>query len=409
MLTTEKINEILGIKDSYEAPQKLMSVVLDDSKLEKTTNEFLKHEKDLNYEWFQQYFEDEHSDRKNKKQDFTPQSVSYLLEKLVGKSNSYFESAAGTGGIMIQSWRENKENVDRFYCVEELSNRAIPFLLFNMAIRKINGFVFHGDSLEKDFEAVYQVLNGKVRKLDDYYHGSRLYSSVLMNPPFSAKWSGNKKFEEDKRFISYKKIAPKSKADFAFLLHGFSKLDTEGTMAIVLPHGVLFRGGAEGTIRQELLEEGNIYAVIGLPANLFYGTSIPTTIIVLKKRREPKDVLFIDASKDFEKMKNQNKLKDEHIAKIIDTYEKREDVEKYAHVAPYSEIEENDHNLNISRFVDTFEEEEPVDVKALHKEIKELNQEIEEVEAELLGMLNELAVNDDETQELLEATREVFK
>jgi type I restriction enzyme M protein len=408
MLTTEKINEILGIKDSYEAPQKLMSIVLDDSKLEKTTNEFLKYEKDLNYEWFQSYFEDEHSDRKNKKQDFTPQSISVLLEKIVGNTNSYFEAAAGTGGIMIQSWRENKDNEGRFYYLEELSSRAIPFLLFNMAIRKINGVVFHGDSLERTAEAVYQVADGKVNEVANKEVAER-FDSVLMNPPFSAKWSSDKSLLEDARFKHYEKLAPKSKADFAFLLHGYYHLKETGTMAIVLPHGVLFRGGAEGVIRKKLLEDGSIYAVIGLPGNLFYGTSIPTTVIVLKKERASKDVLFIDASKEFKKNKNQNELEPAHITKIVETYQEREDVEKYAHVASFEEIEENDFNLNIPRYVDSYEEEEPVDVKALNKEIKELNKEIKETEAELLSMLDDLVVNDDETKKLLEATREVFK
>ncbi|MCT0459418.1 SAM-dependent methyltransferase, partial [Lactococcus cremoris] len=143
---------------------------------------------------------------------------------------------------------------------------------------------------------------------------------------------------------------PKSKADFAFLLHGFYHLKESGTMGIVLPHGVLFRGAAEGTIRQSLLEMGAIDAVIGLPANIFFGTSIPTTVIILEKNRSRRDVLFIDASQDFEKRKNQNVLLDEHIDKIVSIYKKREDIERYAHVASFDEIQENDFNLNIPRY-----------------------------------------------------------
>ena len=178
-------------------------------------------------------------------------------------------------------------------------------------------------------------------------------------------------------------------------------------MAIVLPHGVLFRGAAEGVIRKKLLEDGSIYAVIGMPANLFFGTSIPTTVIILKKNRDNRDVLFIDASKEFTKGKNQNKLATEHIDKIVSTYIERQDVEKYAHVATFEEIVENDYNLNIPRYVDTFEEEPPVDLVALNNEIKSTNQEIKKVEAELLAMLDDLVVTE-ETQALIDATKEVF-
>lgn len=191
-----------------------------------------------------------------------------------------------------------------------------------------------------------------------------------MNPPYSAKWSADATFLDDSRFNRYGKLAPKSKADFAFLLHGFYHLKDSGTITIVLPHGVLFRGAAEGVIRKKLLEDGSIDAVIGMPGNLFFGTSIPTTIIILKKNRSTRDVLFIDASKEFIKGKNQNKLSKEHIDKIVETYQKREDIEKYAHVVTFDEIKENDFNLNIPRYVDTFEEEEPVDILRLAHPLK---------------------------------------
>lgn len=181
--------------------------------------------------------------------------------------------------------------------------------------------------------------------------------AILMNPPYSADWVQR----PDERFDAYG-LAPKTKADFAFLLHGYSKLDEDGTMAIVLPHGVLFRGAAEGKIRQRLLEEGAISSIIGLPSNLFFGTNIPVALIVLTKKRKEKDVLFIDASKEFEKGKNQNFLLEEHQSKIFQAYSKRKTIDKYAHVASFNEIKENDFNLNIPRYVDTFEEEEPIDI-----------------------------------------------
>ena len=233
------------------------------------------------------------------------------------------------------------------------------------------------------------------------------FDAVVMNPPYSAKWSAAEKFLSDARFERYGKLAPKSKADFAFLLHGFYHLKDTGTMGIVLPHGVLFRGAAEGVIRKALLEMGAIDAVIGLPANIFYGTSIPTTVIILKKNRDNRDVLFIDASNDFEKQKNQNMLRDSDIEKIIRTYKSRENVEKYAHLASFEEIESNDFNLNIPRYVDTFEEEEPVDIIALSQEIVDINQEISKTEQEFLSMLNQLAVTDD-SREIIEATKRIF-
>lgn len=229
--------------------------------------------------------------------------------------------------------------------------------------------------------------------------------SILMNPPFSANWDQ----KEDERFSNYG-IAPKSKADFAFLLHGYSKLKSGGTMAIVLPHGVLFRGAAEGKIREALLEEGAIKAIVGLPANIFYGTSIPTVLIVLQKNREDKSVFFIDASKDFEKEKNKNVLKDDHIKKIFLAYQEQKEIDKYSRLVGYDEIKDNDFNLNIPRYVDTFEEEEPVDMVAVALGIAQIDTEIKESEKELGIMLQELEVpsGDPELIQALELTKSIF-
>ena len=217
------------------------------------------------------------------------------------------------------------------------------------------------------------------------------FDCVVMNPPYSAHWSAAEGFKQDERFMDYGgKLAPKSKADYAFLLHGFYHLKQTGTMAIVLPHGVLFRGGSEGAIRETLLRNGSIYAVIGLPANMFYNTSIPTCIIVLKKQREGRDVLFIDASDLFEKEKKQNVMKDEHIEKVLELYDARESVEKRARLASFEEIEANDFNLNIPRYVDTSEPEPEVDLDALCKAISETDHSMRSAQASLLGMLNDL-------------------
>ena len=218
---------------------------------------------------------------------------------------------------------------------------------------------------------------------------------VLMNPPYSAKWSAAAGFLQDERFSDYGVLAPKSKADYAFLLHGLYHLKSSGTMAIVLPHGVLFRGAAEGKIREKLLRSGNIYAVIGLPANLFYNTSIPTCIVVLKKHREGRDVLFIDASKKFEKGKKQNAMTDEHIDSVLELYNNRETVDKESYLASFEDIEENGFNLNIPRYVDTFEKEEEIDLGELLVKISSTDEEIKKTQTEFLSMLKELTSTDE--------------
>lgn len=221
---------------------------------------------------------------------------------------------------------------------------------------------------------------------------------VLMNPPYSAKWSAAAGFLQDERFSDYGVLAPKSKADYAFLLHGLYHLKNNGTMAIVLPHGVLFRGAAEGKIREKLLRSGNIYAVIGLPANLFYNTSIPTCIVVLKKHRDGRDVLFIDASQKFEKGKKQNAMTDEHIDAVMELYKNRKTVEKESYLASFEDIEKNDFNLNIPRYVDNFEEEEEIDLDELLTSISTTDDEIEKTQAEFITLLKELTSTDEKIE-----------
>lgn len=225
-------------------------------------------------------------------------------------------------------------------------------------------------------------------------HRGMKFEAIVANPPYSANWTADSKFLDDERFSAYGKLAPKSKADFAFIQHMIAHLDDNGTMDVVLPHGVLFRGAAEGTIRKYLIEDRNyLDAVIGLPANIFFGTSIPTVILVFKKYREIADnILFIDASNDFEKGKNQNILRNEDVTKIIETFAKREVIEKYSYVASLDEIKENDYKLNIPRYVDTFEEEEEIDIVAVQSRIKAIDEEIAELYRSLEDDLKELGL-----------------
>lgn len=332
---------------------------------------------------------------------YTPHEVSDMMARIVTfgqegkKLFSVYDPTMGSGSLMLNVRHYLKYKRSVKYHGQELNTTTYNLAKMNLILHEVakeNMNLRNADTLNKDWPT------------DEPY----TFDSVLMNPPYSAEWSADKSFLDDSRFNRYGKLAPKSKADFAFLLHGFYHLKDSGTMAIVLPHGVLFRGAAEGTIRKKLLEDGSIYAVIGMPPNLFYGTSIPTTVIVLKKNRSNRDVLFIDASKDFIKEKNQNKLTTNNIDKIVETYIKRETVEKYAYLATYDEVKENDYNLNIPRYVDTFEPEEPVDMAAIGKEMCKIRKEKAELESRILEMISSLQYGK-ENEEWIKGAFEVFK
>lgn len=331
---------------------------------------------------------------------YTPHMISDMMAQIVTigqedkKLFSVFDPTMGSGSLMlnVRNYLNYLDSVK--YHGQELNTTTYNLAKMNLILHGVDKGdmrLRNGDTLSKDWPT------------DEPY----TFDSVLMNPPYSAKWSSDDTFLDDSRFNRYGKLAPKSKADFAFLLHGFYHLKDSGTMAIVLPHGVLFRGAAEGVIRKKLLEDGSIDAVIGMPANLFFGTSIPTTVIILKKNRTTRDVLFIDASNEFTKEKNQNKLSKENIDKIVETYKKREDVEKYAHVATFDEIKENDFNLNIPRYVDTFEEEAPVDMATIGSAIQDIRKEKAELESSLYDMISSLQY-DEENAEWIKGALEVF-
>src|SRR6185437_11759312 len=237
-----------------------------------------------------------------------------------------------------------------------------------------------------------------IRQEDTLEHPQHLeykFEAVVANPPFSAHLSSDPIHMQDERFGQYGRLAPSSKADYAFILHMIYQLDENGTMAVVMPHGVLFRGGAEGHIREALIRDKNyLDAVIGLPPNLFFGTSIPASILVFKKSRKNEDnVIFIDASREFEKGKNQNRLSEENIDKIIQTYEKRETIDKYSYVAKLDNIKENEYNLNIPRYVDTFEEEEPIDLREVTKEIKQIDEDMKDLDEKIAKYCKELGID----------------
>ena len=222
----------------------------------------------------------------------------------------------------------------------------------------------------------------------------RMFDAVVENPPYSQHWSADDTMLKDARFKEYGRLAPKTKADYAFLLDGLYHLNRQtGVMGIVLPHGVLFRGAAEEDIRKTLVNKNYIDTIIGLPANLFYGASIPTIVMILKKdQKQDRNIVFIDASKEFAKNKNKNALRQEDIDKIFKTYVERKDVDKYAHLASMDEIKDNDYNLNIPRYVDTTEEEPEIDLDAVLKKIDKDNEEIESLQTEIEDQLKVLRV-----------------
>ena len=311
---------------------------------------------------------------------YTPQEVSQILAEVVttGKTRlrDVYDPTCGSGSLLLRTARNG--NADTIYGQEKNPTT------FNLA--RMN-MLLHGVKY-KDFT----IENGDTLEADAF--PDREFDAVVANPPFSAQWSAAEKFNSDDRFSKAGALAPKSKADYAFILHMIHHLNEGGTLACVAPHGVLFRGNAEGKIRRYLIENKNyIDAIIGLPPNIFYGTGIPTCIIVAKKcRKEDDSILFIDASREFEKVKTQNKLRPEHIQKIVDTYRNRTEIEKYSHLASLKEIADNDYNLNIPRYVDTFEEEEEIDIKAVMAEIKELEAKRSELDAQIESYFRELGI-----------------
>ena len=325
---------------------------------------------------------------------YTPQAVSKILTRIAiagqeaNRGLSVYDPCMGSGSLLLNAKKYAAEPDYIRYYGQELMTSTYNLARMNMFLHGIvpeNQKLRNGDTLDGDWPTDEETD----------------FNMVLMNPPYSANWSAAAGFLQDERFSDYGVLAPKSKADYAFLLHGLYHLKSSGTMAIVLPHGVLFRGAAERKIREKLLRAGNIYAVIGLPANLFYNTSIPTCIIVLKKHRDGRDVLFIDASRKFEKGKKQNAMTDEHIDSVIELYNRRENVEKESFLAEFEDIEKNDFNLNIPRYVDNFEKEEEIDLKAVLSDMEQTEKEINRIQGEFVSLMRDLTSSDENINQTL--------
>lgn len=328
---------------------------------------------------------------------YTPQMISSILSKIVSldcqdpttgkKEKIYrvFDFACGSGSLLLNVRHEmGKHGIGKIYG-QEKNITTYNLARMNMLLHGVKDTEFeihHGDSLLNDWDILNEMNPAKKMQFD----------AIVANPPFSYRWDPTEELSKDFRFKNYG-LAPKSAADFAFLLHGFHFLREDGTMAIILPHGVLFRGGKEEMIRKKLLLDGNIDAVIGLPANLFYSTGIPVCILVLKKCRKNDDILFINASEYFKQGKRQNVLRKQDVEKIVETYQYRNNVERYSRCVSMLEIEENGYNLNISRYVSNVKEELPIDLAKVHQQLVDIDKKIEDAREKHNAFLKELGLD----------------
>jgi len=333
---------------------------------------------------------------------YTPQQISNILSAIVtldsqepatgprSKLDSVFDFACGSGSLLLNIRHRMKAaggSIGKIFG-QEYNVTTYNLARMNMLLHGVKDTEFeihHGDTLKNDWDWLRETNPAKKPRFD----------AVVANPPFSYRWDPKDEASQDARFKNHG-VAPKSAADFAFLLHGLHYLKDDGVMAIILPHGVLFRGGKEADIRTKLLTDGHIDTVIGLPANLFYSTGIPVCILVLKKCKKPDDVLFINAAEHFTKGKRQNQLSDEHIARIVATYQNRPEkpIERYARRVPMQEIIDNDYNLNISRYVSTTEAEQEIDLEAVHADLVEIEKEIVAAKQRHNKFLEELELPD---------------
>ena len=314
---------------------------------------------------------------------YTPQQISDILSAIVTldsqepktgtkkRLDSVMDFACGSGSLLLNVRKKvNKAGgtIGKIFG-QEKNITTYNLARMNMLLHGVKDSefeIFHGDTLLNEWDMMREANPAKKPSFD----------AIVANPPFSYRWEPTDALADDVRFKSHG-LAPKSAADFAFLLHGFHFLKDEGVMAIILPHGVLFRGGAEERIRTKLLNDGHIDTVIGLPANLFYSTGIPVCILVLKKCKKPNDVLFINAAEHFVKGKRQNQLSPENISKIIDTYQFRKEEPRYSRRVEMDEIKKNDFNLNISRYISTAVGEEEIDLAATHAQLQEIGNAIQ--------------------------------
>jgi len=378
------INRIFGIQESFQLPDVLLHKILNED-MTPIYNQFMQLGESLNHDWFTEYFEEEHANKSKMAQDFTPPEVCGLLSQIIEKAGVIADVCAGTGGLTIGVWNHNKSS--KFICYE-LSSRAIPLLLFNLSIRNLNAVVYRADLLTGETFETYEVTPSEhfsnVRQVAEIPQIK--VNAVISNPPYSMKYNP----KNDNRFEEYKDMLPTNYAEFVFVAFALSILKDKGKCAFILPHGVLFRSNKEKKFRQLMLQKNLIRTIIGLPNKLFINTDIPTCVIEIEKGRTDSDVYFIDAKDEAENVKPKNIIRDKNLTRIIDAYKSRTDIKRFTHVATFEEIEKNESNLNIPRYVDTYIPEPIPDFVETMQELAMLEDECFKTKKALLDMIRQM-------------------
>lgn len=401
-MNVDELNNLLGITEGYQLPDRLLQV-LEANEHEELCALFTAE--DLEHDLLRDYFQNEHADRDKLKQDYTPDCLCSLVAQMTTldyKPSSIADICAGTGALSIALW---KLYPDAFFHCEEVASRVIPVLLLNLCARNITGEVVRKNILTGEVFGVWKLSKGtrySVVTVCNTYEPD-FYDVVVTNPPYSLRWKP-KYFDICAEFEFMPNIA-----DYFFLIYCYSL----GMKAhLILPHGVLFRGTKEGYCRKRILELNWLASIIGVPGNMFLNTSIPVAVLTLEHDKPENGVLIIDASKGFQKVLKQNVMTPAHISKIIDAVRARSYVDKFANVASFEEIKKNDYNLNIPRYVDTFEREPAPDLVETLQELLEVNRDIGANNKELLGLIEQLVCTTEEggaMEQVKALARETFK
>lgn len=379
----ETLERLLGVNESYQLPDALMAAMLDGGRREALLSSLVEAGALEATDPLRDYFQENHANRDAMMQDYTPDCLCELVSRLAPNAPSMLDLCSGTGALTLFTSKHGAE----VRC-EELSERVLPVLLMNLALRNVGGVVVRRDVCADEAFGAYRLTPGErfsgIEPCDP--PESKPVPLCISNPPYSLKWSGA---DASVRTFGWD-LPPKSKADYLFVLDALSRLDDDGTAIFILPHGVLFRGASEGKIRRELVERDLIDAVIGLPDNMFMNTGIPVCVVVFKRHRMRDGVLFVDASKGFEKRGKLNVMRGDDITRVVDVYDRRRDIDKFAHVATIDEIRDNDYNLNIPRYVDTFEYVEPPNLIDCVNDLMQIDAEIKAKEREIAESLSRL-------------------
>lgn len=386
-ITRDFVHSTLGISEAWELPEVLLSAMLDDARRESILSQFADAMDDLAHDNLTDYFQDEHGDRDALKQDFTPMALCDLVAEMAGDAESYLDVCAGTGGLTLSLWARHPDAV--FRC-EEFSARTVPALLLNLAIRNARAEVIRRDVLTGETFACYALEPGEkfshVSEVDSF--ADRRWGACVQNPPYSLKWDGM-----TRPWMRYG-TPPKSKADWAFVQYGLAHADK---VISILPHGVLFRGSAEGRIREALLKGGRIRSIVGLPDKLFLHTGIPVCVLEVTQAEES-SVCVVNADELCEKRSKQNVMMPDHVRDVLSCLSMRRDVDRLCHIADMAEIERNNFNLNIPRYVDRYTEPEIPDINSLLSELCDIDKNICKTERSILSQIKRLVGTTEETQ-----------